>query len=68
MLATATQGIYLNIPQADYSLLSELVRKFGWQAQTREQMLDEFCASRPRVTNISEDDIMNEISAVRYQL
>ena len=61
-----TQGVYLNIPRGDWSLLQELVTRFGWQSQTREQMLDEFMQTRPNVADLTEEDIMNEVRAVRY--
>ena len=63
---TMTQGVYLNIPRGDWSLLQELVTRFGWQSQTREQMLDEFMQTRPNVADLTEEDIMNEVRAVRY--
>ena len=69
MIATATtmtQGVYLNIPQADWSLLQELISRFGWQSQTREQMLEEFIQTRPVVSELTEEDIMNEVRAARY--
>ena len=59
MQATMTQGVYLNIPRTDWIL-------FGWQSETREQMLEEFMQTRPRNVNLSEEDIMNEVRAVRY--
>ena len=65
--ATMTQGVYLNIPRADWALLQELVSRFGWQSQTREQLLDEFLNTRPQAVDLREDDIMNEVRAVRYQ-
>lgn len=37
-----TQGVYINVPKIDWPLLRELIRKFGWKAETREQMLDRF--------------------------
>jgi sigma54-dependent transcription regulator len=64
--STMTQGVYLNIPRADWSLLQELISRFGWQSETREQMLDEFIKTRPQVSDLSEEDIMNEVRAVRY--
>ncbi len=63
---TTYQGLYLNVPMSDWSLLNELVRRFGWQAETREQLLDRFVKSRPAVPALSEEDIMNEVKAVRY--
>ena len=67
MLSTAaTQGVYLNIPRTDWNLLQELINRFGWQSETREQLLETFIQSRPNVTDLSEEDIMNEVRAVRY--
>ena len=68
MLDTAnTQGIYLNVPMTDWVLLKELIRKFGWQAETREQLLDRFVKSRPTSPALSEEEIMDEVNAVRYK-
>ena len=60
------QGVYVNVPTVDWSLFKELVRKFGWQAETREQMLDRFVSSRPTSPALSEEDIINEVRAARY--
>lgn len=64
---TETQGIYLNVPLSDWALLKELIRKFGWQSETREQLLDRFIKSRPQKPTFSEEEIMEEVKAVRYQ-
>ncbi len=60
------QGVYVNVPAMDWSLFRELIRKFGWQAETREQLLDRFVSSRPATPGISEEEIVNEVRAVRY--
>ena len=60
------QGVYVSVPKADWSLFRELIRKFGWQAETREQMLDRFISSRPAKPMLSEEEIMDEVNAVRY--
>ena len=60
------QGVYVNVPAVDWSLFRELIRKFGWQAETREQVLDRFVGSRPTNPGISEEEIMDEVRAVRY--
>ena len=60
------QGVYVNVPAVDWSLFKELVRKFGWQSETREQILDRFLGSRPANPMLSEEDIMEEVKAVRY--
>jgi len=60
------QGVYVNVPTVDWSLFRELIRKFGWQAETREQLLDRFVSSRPANPGISEEEIIDEVRAVRY--
>ena len=60
------QGVYVNVPAVDWSLFRELIRKFGWQAETREQLLDRFVGSRPATPALTEEEIMDEVKAVRY--
>ena len=64
--AANTQGIYLNVPMTDWVLLKELIRKFGWQAETREQLLERFVKSRSNKDLLSDEEIMEEVNAVRY--
>ena len=63
--STMTQGVYLNVPRTDWTLLQELINRFGWQSETREDMLDEFLQTRPSVTDLTEEDIMNEVVYMR---
>jgi hypothetical protein len=64
--STTFQCVFVNVPAVDWSLFRELIRKFGWQAETREQMLDRFISSRPAEPALSEEEIMDEVKAVRY--
>ncbi|MBR4572565.1 MAG: hypothetical protein IKO28_04010 [Prevotella sp.] len=64
--STTLQGVYVNVPVADWSLFRELIRKFGWQAETREQQLDRFVSTRPAEPVLSEEEILDEVKAVRY--
>jgi hypothetical protein len=61
-----TQGIYINVPMTDWVLLKELIRKFGWQAETREQLLERFTKSRSDKDLLTDEEIMEEVNAVRY--
>lgn len=62
----ALQGVFLNVPAADWSLFEELVRKFGWQSETREQLMERFCNTRPQQPTLSDEEIQAEVNAVRY--
>ena len=59
-------NVSLNVPQSDVRFLSELVKKMGWEVQTREELLDSFIESRPETSPLSDEEIMNEVRAVRY--
>ena len=61
-----TQGIYINVPMTDWALLKELIRRFGWQAETREQLLERFVKSRSDKKLLTDEEIMEEVNAVRY--
>lgn len=61
-----TKGIYLDVPEKDWALFNELIRKFGWRTRTKEQVLERFIATRPKKPLLSEEDIMAEVNAVRY--
>lgn len=64
--AANTQGIYINVPMTDWALLKELIRRFGWQAETREQLLERFVKSRSDKELLTDEEIMEEVNAVRY--
>jgi len=63
---TMSKEVVLNVPMSDLGLLNELINKFGWQIETREQMLEKFVKSRPKKSPLSEEEIMNEVHAIRY--
>ena len=59
--------------QAQYHSLDEfadkLAKKLGQHygmSDIREQMLDNFLQTRPQDVDLTEEDIMNEVRAVRY--
>ena len=62
------QGAYINVALSDRKFFKELVQKMGWEAQTREELLDSFIESRPEKPSLSDEEIMNEVRAVRYSL
>ena len=62
------QGAYINIPLSDWKFFKELVQKMGWEVQTREELLDTYIESRPEKSSLSDEEIMNEVRAVRYSL
>ena len=64
--SSSIQGAYINIPISDWKFFKELVKKMGWEVQTREELLDSFIESRPEKSSLTDEEIMNEVKAVRY--
>lgn len=66
-METTMQGVYLNIPKADMKFFKELAKKMGWSVETKEKLLKNYMAKRPTKVELSDDDILNEVNAVRYR-
>ena len=61
------RGVYINVPQADMKFLKELVKKMGWTVERKESLLKKYISKRPSKVDLSDDDIMEELMAVRYK-
>lgn len=66
-METAMQNVYLNIPLTDVKFFKELAKKMGWTARTEEEFLEKYIDDRPSQVDLSDDDIMAELKAVRYE-
>ncbi len=62
----ALQGFYLNVPKSDVKLFRQLMKKMGWTVSSKEAVLDRYIRSRPENVELSDDEIMHELNAVRY--
>ena len=66
-METTIQSVYLNIPKADMKFFKELAKKMGWSIETKESLLKNYISKRPTKVELSDEDIMEEINAVRYR-
>lgn len=67
MDTTMNQGIFLSIPKSDIKFFKELAKKMGWDIVIREDFLKDYIASRPKRVNLSEEEILAELNAIRYE-
>ena len=67
MDTTMNQGIFLSIPKSDLKSFKELAKKMGWDIDIREDFLKDYIASRPKRVNLSEEEILAELNAIRYE-
>ena len=67
MDTTMNQGVFLSIPKSDINFFKELAKKMGWDIDIREDFLKDYIASRPKRVNLSEEEILAELNAIRYE-
>ena len=67
MDTTMNQGVFLSIPKSDIKFFKELAKKMGWDIDIREDFLKDYIASRPKRENLSEEEILAELNAIRYE-
>lgn len=67
MDTTMNQGVFLSIPKSDIKFFKELAKKMGWNIDIREDFLKDYIASRPKRVNLSEEEILAELNAIRYE-
>ena len=67
MDTTMNQGVFLSIPKSDIKFFKELAKKMGWDIDIREDFLKDYIASRPKRGNLSEEEILAELNAIRYE-
>lgn len=67
MKERASEQIFLNVPTADIGLFKGLMSKLGWEYETRKDALKRFIMSRPKDVDLSDEEIMEEVRAVRYK-
>ena len=67
MDTTMNQGIFLSIPKSDIKFFKELAKKMGWDIDIREDFLKDYIASRPKRVDLSEEEILAELNAIRYE-
>ena len=67
MDTTMNQGIFLSIPKSDIKFFKELAKKMGWDIDIREDFLKDYIASRPKRVNLSEEEILAQLNAIRYE-
>ncbi|MDR0612837.1 MAG: hypothetical protein LBG45_05055 [Dysgonamonadaceae bacterium] len=66
MIQSASQNIYLNVPSSEVGFLMTLAKKRGWKIETQADLIRKYIDSRPENVELSDEEIMEEVRAVRY--
>ena len=60
------EDIYIRMPQADIRFFQHFAKKMGWEIEDKYDLLHQYIASRPQNVDITDEEIMEEVKAVRY--
>ena len=60
------EDIVLSIPSADYSFFEALAARMGWSVRTRRTSVERFLESCQKTPQMTDEEIADEVNAVRY--
>jgi len=60
------EKILVDIPQSDITFFRLFADKFGWQLINKQILWKEYMRNSPQNVDLSEEEIMEEVRAVRY--
>ena len=60
------ETVFVDIPQSDMFFLQLFAEKMGWSVNNKARLWDEYLANSPQSVALSEEEVMNEVRAVRY--
>ena len=71
---TAVKRIYVEVPEEDMPIFQRFAKGMGWTIPEneqiidpdRDQVIDDFFDNVPKTPDITEEEIMEEVRAVRY--
>lgn len=61
-----SQDARLVIPKADMRFFRELAGKMGWSFEVKEDTMKKHITSCQKNVELSDEDILSEVEAVRY--
>jgi hypothetical protein len=64
---TTIQNINVIIPSSDMSFFKDFARRMGWKIGNEGNIIDKYLSSRPQNVDLTDDEIIDEINAVRYK-
>ena len=62
----APERFFVDIPQSDRMLFLLFADKMGWLVKSKQTLWDEFIRNSPEDIDLSDEEIMEEVRAVRY--
>ena len=62
----ASEDIYVRMPQSDIRFFQQFAKKMGWLIENKQTLWDNYIKNSPTNVELTEEEIMEEVRAVRY--
>jgi len=60
------EKVFVDLPQSDMDFFQIFADKMGWFVDKKQNLWDKYIKNSPQNVDLSEDEIMEEVRAVRY--
>ena len=64
--SSARERVLIDLPQADMKFLQLFASKMGWSVDKKHNLWDKYILNSPQNVDLSDEEIMEEVRAVRY--
>ena len=58
--------VYVKMPETDMVFFQLFADKMGWLIENKVDLLNKYISSRPKNVDLTDEEIMEEVRAVRY--
>jgi hypothetical protein len=62
----AREKMLVDIPQTDLLFFQQFAEKMGWLVLNKQRLWDNYAKSAPKNVELTDEEIMAEVKAVRY--
>jgi hypothetical protein len=63
---TTLEKVFVDVPCQDLMFFKHFADKMGWKITTQQNLWDEYINKCPKDVDLSDDEIMAEVRAIRY--
>jgi len=60
------ESIYVRMPQSDIRFFQQFAKKMGWVVENKQILWDNYIKNSPTNVDLTDDEIMEEVRAIRY--
>ena len=64
--SSTREKVFIDLPQSDLKFLQLFANKMGWLVDKKQNLWDKYIQNSPQNVDLSDEEILEEVRAVRY--